>query len=65
VNYSLLYQKQPGTQTYPFEFSLKYPSSYNAEAEGISSYGDGSVIFQKNISNDQEIDITLLSKPKE
>lgn len=65
MSYSLLYQKQPGTQTYPFTFSLKYPNKYNAEAEAISSYGEGSVVFQKDISTDEEINVTLLAKPSE
>jgi len=65
VKYSLLYQKQPGTQTYPLTFTLKYPSNYTAETQSAFSYGEGAVSFQKNISTDQQIDITLLNKPKQ
>lgn len=65
MTYSLLYQKQPGTQTYPLHFTLKFPHTYTADAAEISSFGDGSVTFQKNISTDEEFNVTLLTKPSD
>ena len=62
MDYSLLYQKQPGTPTYPFTFTLKYPNRYKAEADTITSFGDGSATFTKTISQDEEIPVTLLEK---
>lgn len=63
MDYSLLYQKQPGTPAYPFTFTLKYPNKYKAEAEMITSFGDGSATFSKSLSNDEEFNIILLEKP--
>lgn len=62
MDYSLLYQKQPGTPTYPFTFTLKYPNRYKAEADTITSFGDSSATFSKTISQDEELHITLLEK---
>lgn len=57
-NYDFLYFKQPGTEDYPFDFSLFYPSSYNlgSKTEGLT-LKENKVSFSKDILSDQKISI--------
>ena len=68
-SYSLIFFKQPGTDEYPFDFSLSFPSLYNPV--NISKGGtvwyppkgfikkEGKVSLSQTINSDYEISISL------
>lgn len=63
VTYNLRIFKQPGVDTYPFDFSFSYPLSESV----IGSSSDlalesGSVAFSKDLVSDKDIYINLSKK---
>lgn len=60
VYYNLHLFKQPGTDSYPFDFSLSYPSSYNivSSSKGIVKK-EGKALFSKILLSDEEIFVNL------
>lgn len=63
ISYDLKFFKQPGTDSYPFNFSLSYPSSYGtfSSSREIKDL-NGLVSFSQSLSTDQNIFINLAKK---
>lgn len=61
--YSLRVFKQPGTDSYPFNFSLSYPLQYNivSMSKGVSKK-EGMLSLLKELSSDDEILINFAKK---
>lgn len=63
VFYNLRFFKQPGTDEYPFDFSLSYPASINVVfGPSHMTKKENKVFFSRNINSDETISISLTEK---
>ena len=63
VSYNLRFFKQPGTDEYPFDFSLSYPASMNVvSVPSHMTKKENKVFFSRNITSDEIISISLAGK---
>ncbi len=62
ITYDLKVFKQPGTDTYPFDFSLTYPSSYKIISTTDGQAGDSRLVYSTNLNSDKEISVDLVKK---
>jgi len=62
-SYNLIFFKQPGTDEYPFDFSLSYPSFYSPVGlpKGFIKK-EGKVFLSKTLNSDYEVSISLARK---
>ncbi|MCL5113922.1 MAG: DUF4012 domain-containing protein [Patescibacteria group bacterium] len=63
ISYNLKFFKQPGTDSYPFNFSFSYPSSYRtiSSSKEIKNL-NGVSSFSQSLSSDQNIFVNLAKK---
>jgi len=60
IRYSLKYFKQPGTESYPFNFTISIPSSYQiVSSENLNKISDSKAFFSKEISGDLNLVLNL------
>ena len=62
ISYDLRVFKQPGTDEYPFDFSLTYPSSFKVVSSTDGEDGDGRLTYSASLNSDKEIIINLAKK---
>ena len=59
VNYDLRYFKQPGTDSYPYDFSLTYPPGFRVVSSSDGSAENSRLSYSTNLNSDKEISIGL------
>lgn len=60
IKYSLKFFKQPGTEKYPFDFSLSYPSSYQITSSSKELENkDGKAVFSEDLTVDKNLFLNL------
>ena len=62
ISYDLKVFKQPGTDEYPFDFSLTYPSSFKVISTTDGQDSDGRVTYSTSLNSDKEILVNLAKK---
>jgi len=62
IDYSLKIFKQPGTDEYPYDFSLTYPSGFRIVSASDGADNNGRVVYSGSLNSDKEILINLAKK---
>jgi len=62
LNYDLRVFKQPGTDEYPFDFSLTYPAAFRVVFTSDGEDSNGRVVYSGNLNKDKNITINLAKK---
>lgn len=62
LTYDLKLFKQPGTDEYPFDFSLTYPAGFRVVSTSLGTDDNGRVAYSGSIDQDQEVFINLAKK---
>ena len=62
LNYNLRVFKQPGTDEYPYDFSLTYPAGFRVVATSDGIDNNGRIIYSGNLNSDKNISISLAKK---
>ena len=62
LNYSLRLFKQPGTDEYPYDFSLTYPSGFRTVSASDGTDNNGRIVYSGNLNGDKDMLINLAKK---
>lgn len=62
LNYSLRLFKQPGTDEYPYDFSLTYPSGFKLYSATDGEDNGGRLVYSTNLNSDKDLRISLVKK---
>jgi len=62
LNYDLRVFKQPGTDEYPYDFSITYPSGFRVVSTSDGEDNNGRVVYSGNLNGDKKISISLAKK---
>lgn len=60
--YSLRLFKQPGTESYPFDFILSYPSVITVSSSENGDIVNGKMVMSKTLSTDENIELNISRK---
>lgn len=60
--YSLKIFKQPGTEDYPFDFIVSYPSSVNISSSQNIDKVNGRIVISKTLATDESIELNISRK---
>ncbi len=62
LNYDLRIFKQPGTEQYPYDFSLTYPTGFRVVSASDGADNNGRVVYSGSLNSDKNILINLAKK---
>ena len=62
LNYDLRIFKQPGTDEYPYDFSITYPTGFRVVSTSDGADINGRVVYSGNLNKDKDISISLAKK---
>ena len=62
LNYDLRIFKQPGTDEYPYDFSITYPSGFRVISTSDGTDNNGRVVYSGNLNKDKDISISFAKK---
>ena len=62
LNYNLRVFKQPGTDEYPYDFSITYPTGFRVVSTSDGEDNNGRVVYSGSLSQDKEILVNLARK---
>ena len=62
LNYNLRVFKQPGTDEYPYDFSITYPTGFRVISASDGEDNNGRVVYSGNLNKDKNITISLAKK---
>jgi hypothetical protein len=59
INYSLRVFKQPGTDEYPYDLSLTYPSGYKIQSVSTGQENNGRFVYSASLNGDLNLSVGL------
>jgi hypothetical protein len=62
LNYDLRIFKQPGTDEYPYDFSITYPNVFRVIYTSDGADNNGRVVYSGNLNKDKDISINFAKK---
>jgi len=62
LKYDLQVFKQPGTDEYPYDFSITYPTGFRVVSTSDGTDNNGRVVYSGNLNSDKHIEISLAKK---
>ena len=62
LKYDLQIFKQPGTDEYPYDFSITYPTGFRVVSTSDGTDNNGRVVYSGNLNSDKHIEISLAKK---